>query len=156
MLPVGIFIVIVMPFIIVQRTPEIDALLNLKLLNGTLYSIAGILMISTGLPLALWTVYVQMVRGFGTPVPVFPPKKLFVNGPYQYCRNPMALGIFIYYIGICLCFGNYTSFMIVAAFITLITLMIKFIEEPELERRFGKTYKEYKARVPFIIPRVFC
>jgi protein-S-isoprenylcysteine O-methyltransferase Ste14 len=28
------------------------------------------------------------------------------------------------------------------------------VEEPELERRFGTSYREYKRRVPMFVPRV--
>jgi len=31
---------------------------------------------------------------------------------------------------------------------------IKYIEEPELEKRFGGDYSEYKKRTPIIIPRI--
>jgi protein-S-isoprenylcysteine O-methyltransferase Ste14 len=31
---------------------------------------------------------------------------------------------------------------------------IKYIEEPELEKRLGKDYLEYKIKVPRFIPRI--
>jgi protein-S-isoprenylcysteine O-methyltransferase Ste14 len=31
----------------------------------------------------------------------------------------------------------------------------KFIEEPELEKRLGDTYREYKRKTPMLIPKVF-
>jgi len=33
-------------------------------------------------------------------------------------------------------------------------LSLKLVEEPELERRFGESYKEYRRRVPMFVPRV--
>ena len=30
--------------------------------------------------------------------------------------------------------------------------LLKMLEEPELERRFGTTYREYKRRVPMFVP----
>jgi protein-S-isoprenylcysteine O-methyltransferase Ste14 len=30
---------------------------------------------------------------------------------------------------------------------------LKYVEEPELERRFGMPYREYKARVPMFVPK---
>ena len=33
-------------------------------------------------------------------------------------------------------------------------LELKLVEEPELERRFGESYVEYKRRVPMFVPMV--
>jgi protein-S-isoprenylcysteine O-methyltransferase Ste14 len=33
-------------------------------------------------------------------------------------------------------------------------LFLKFFEELELELRFGDTYKQYKQKVPFLIPKL--
>jgi len=38
-------------------------------------------------------------------------------------------------------------------FSAIILSYIKFIEEKELEQRYGDEYVEYKKRTPFIIPR---
>jgi protein-S-isoprenylcysteine O-methyltransferase Ste14 len=38
--------------------------------------------------------------------------------------------------------------------IVLYALYIKAVEEPELELRFGKEYREYKKKVPMFIPRL--
>jgi protein-S-isoprenylcysteine O-methyltransferase Ste14 len=38
--------------------------------------------------------------------------------------------------------------------IALLCLEIKFIEEPELTKRFGGAYKEYKKETPFVVPRI--
>jgi protein-S-isoprenylcysteine O-methyltransferase Ste14 len=43
-----------------------------------------------GLILYLWTVFLQVKKGMGTPVPLLPPKKLLVDVPYSHCRNPMV------------------------------------------------------------------
>ena len=32
--------------------------------------------------------------------------------------------------------------------------LLKTLEEPELERRFGTSYREYKRRVPMFVPTV--
>ena len=35
----------------------------------------------------------------------------------------------------------------------LLVLEIKFIEEKELEQRFGDVYRAYKKKTPFFIPK---
>jgi len=39
-------------------------------------------------------------------------------------------------------------------FIIFNVLELKLVEEPELERRFGESYIEYRRRVPMFIPKV--
>jgi protein-S-isoprenylcysteine O-methyltransferase Ste14 len=154
-LPVAIFFVVLMPFIIVRLSPKITFLNNYRFVFGNLNYLFGWILIIIGLTIALWTVYVQIKRGLGTPIPMLPPEKLLVRGPYKYCRNPMALGAYIYYFGICFCLGSASAFSIVIIFIIILTLYIKIEEEPDLEKRFGQAYMEYQRQTPFIIPKIF-
>jgi protein-S-isoprenylcysteine O-methyltransferase Ste14 len=109
-----------------------------------------------GLLLALWTVLSQVRIGKGTPVPLAPPEKLIVTGPYRWCRNPLQLGVMIYYLGI----GTFFGSLRIGVLMFLIGLVIgsfyhKFIEEKELRRRFGKEYDEYRDMTPFLFPRLW-
>lgn len=89
-----------------------------------------------GLVLYLWTVFIQLKKGFGTPMPLLPPEKLLVGAPYSFCRNPMVLGVIVYYIGICVYVGSWDVFYIVVAVAVLLLVYIKVWEEGELESRF--------------------
>ena len=64
---------------------------------------AGVL---AGWLLGLWTNYVQFTLGRGTPVPVMATQKLLICPPYSYCRNPMALGAIVAYLGVCVVAGS--------------------------------------------------
>ena len=108
-----------------------------------------------GLVLYLWTVFLQVKKGLGTPLPVLPPKKLLVVAPYSYCRNPMVLGLIIFYFGLCAFIGSLDAFFIAASVAVLLVAYVKFWEEGELESRFGQAYIEYKVQTPFLIPRIF-
>ena len=91
----------------------------------------------------------------GTPVPVNPPPKLVTDGPYAYSRNPMMTGGFITLAGIGIFFGSITlTFIMVPLFVLVSVLEFKYLEEPELAKRFGKVYTEYKEKTPIIIPRI--
>jgi protein-S-isoprenylcysteine O-methyltransferase Ste14 len=91
----------------------------------------------------------------GTPVPINPPPKLVTDGPYTYSRNPMMTGLFMVMIGIGIYFGSITlTFIMTPLFVFMSILEFKYIEEPELEKRFGKEYREYKGRTPIIIPKI--
>jgi protein-S-isoprenylcysteine O-methyltransferase Ste14 len=106
-----------------------------------------------GISLSIWTVVLQHRRARGTPAPFFATKKLLVQRPYSYCRNPMALGIIIYYFGIAVFTRSYSAIFAVLLFTAGLLLIIRFLEEKELELRFGEEYRLYKKKTPFIIPR---
>lgn len=96
--------------------------------------------------LGLWTNYVQFTEGRGTPVPVMATQELLVRPPYAYCRNPMALGTILAYVGLALAAGSRGAAALLA--------YIKVVEEREMVARFGDAYLAYRRRVPFIVPRV--
>lgn len=111
--------------------------------------------LAMGSLLWLWCV-VKFFKTKGTPVPVNPPPKLIIDGPYAYSRNPMMTGLFIVMAGIGIFFGSVTlTFFMTPFFVLMSVLEFKYIEEPELEKRFGNVYTEYKEKTPIIIPRVF-
>jgi protein-S-isoprenylcysteine O-methyltransferase Ste14 len=154
-LPAAIFFVLILPFIIVKLSPKMSILYNYRFVFGVLNYLVGWILIIIGLALALWTIYVQIRRGLGTPIPMLPPEKLLVNGPYKYCRNPMALGGYLYYFGISCFIGSLSAFFIVILFVIILTIFIKIGEEPDLEKKFGQAYTEYKNHTPFMIPKMF-
>jgi len=102
----------------------------------------------------LWSA-VRFFRTKGTPVPINPPPKLVTDGPYVYSRNPMMTGLFMVMAGIGIFFGSVTlTFIMTPLFVFMSILEFKYIEEPELTKRFGKEYTEYKEKTPTIIPRI--
>jgi len=105
-----------------------------------------------GLPWVIAAVLWQLIYGKGTPVPAVPTKNFLQNGPYRYVRNPMILGFFIYLTGWAFLFNQPGAFFAVGFIILLLFCEIKFIEERELEERFGSAYSEYKKEMPFLLP----
>lgn len=151
----GVFILIVyLPTLLIKRYASVELLnsdeLITRLINLPHISLFGLF----GLVLYLWTVFIQLKKGRGTPMPILPPKKLLVKAPYSYSRNPMVLGIIIYYFGICAFVDSRDVFYIVASIAILLLVYAKFWEEGELESRFGQAYIEYKKQTPFLIPRI--
>lgn len=107
-----------------------------------------------GLFMWLWSAVI-FFKTKGTPVPVNPPPKLVTDGPYAYSRNPMMTGLFMVMAGIGIFFGSVTlTFFMTPLFVLMSILEFKYIEEPELEKRFGKEYIAYKKNTPIIIPRI--
>lgn len=116
--------------------------------------ILGLLSVAYGFFILVWSVLSQLRNGQGTPVPVAPTQKLIADGPYLKRRNPMLLGAIIYCFGVGTILDSITTGLIMF-FLSLIfgTCYVKFIEEKELQIRFGKEYEEYREKTPFLIPR---
>jgi protein-S-isoprenylcysteine O-methyltransferase Ste14 len=100
----------------------------------------------------LWS-NLHFIKVRGTPVPFNPPPSLVTTGPYAYVRNPMLSGVFILLFGLGIVFNSISLvFIFTPLFILLNVLELKAIEEPELEKRLGREYTEYKKGVPMFIP----
>jgi len=131
-----------------------DRVLQLPaLLPGAYGLVLGGLVLAAGALLCGWCV-VQFQRARGTPVPMNPPETLIVTGPYAWVRNPMVTGVFGALFGLGLMLHSIgITFVWAPAYVLLHWIELKRVEEPELTRRFGDTYVEYKNRVPMFIPR---
>jgi protein-S-isoprenylcysteine O-methyltransferase Ste14 len=151
----GIFFWIVTPAIIVVGSFTIDQWLHLpRFVLTPVNLILSILLVILGWLIANWTVKIQYALGKGTPIPFIATRKLVIQGPYRYCRNPMTLGTIMVYLGIAVWLGSLSGLALALVYPVGILIYIKLIEEKELEGRFGSEYVEYKKRTPFLIPRL--
>ena len=101
-----------------------------------------------------WCVF-RFSRSRGTPVPFNPPEELIRTGLYGRMRNPMLTGVFLALFGAGVLLHSISIVLIwTPGYILVHVLELKLVEEPELERRFGPTYLEYRNRVPMFIPRL--
>ena len=68
----------------------------------------------------------------------------------------MVTGVFILLFGLGILFDSVSlAFIVTPIFILLNVLELRAIEEPELEKRLGKEYIEYRKMVPMFIPMRF-
>jgi protein-S-isoprenylcysteine O-methyltransferase Ste14 len=116
-------------------------------------SLAGSGVLVLGLALFLITLYQFAVQGKGTLAPWDPPRRFVVRGLYRYVRNPMISGVTLVLLGEALLLRSLPQGIWVLLFFTLNMIYIPFIEEPQLEKRFGEDYVRYKKQVPRFIPR---
>ena len=123
--------------------------------------VPGVLALAIGGPILVvgalltgWCV-VRFWRARGTPVPMNPPEKLITSGPYDWVRNPMVTGVFGVLFGLGLILHSIGIALIwTPAYVLMHWIELKRVEEPELARRFGDSYLDYKKRVPMFIPRL--
>lgn len=108
--------------------------------------------LSIGIVLTLWSIF-HFARVKGTPVPFNPPPRLVTTGPYAHVRNPMLTGLFMILFGLGILLKSISlTFFFTPLFILLNVLELKAIEEPELEKRLGEEYRQYKKSTPMFIP----
>ena len=126
-----------------------------ELLPGRLGVAIGTGLLVLGAALCAWCV-LYFVRARGTPVPFNPPEELVVTGPYLWVRNPMVTGVFTMLFGIGLILHSPSIVLIwTPLYVLAHVIELKKVEEPELERRFGASYIEYKRNVPMFMPRLW-
>lgn len=143
-----------LPFIVAGIGPRLDRRLGLAPLRaGPLGRLLGGLLAAAGFSLGFWSVYAQLDRGRGTPLPVMPTQELLTDGPFRSCRNPMTLGAILAYLGIAVAARTAAGTAIVLSFAAALLAYLKRLEEPELAERFGEAYLAYKRTTPFIVPR---
>lgn len=149
--PVGLAIALSLLALLVLASLLTDRALGLpELLPGALGTGIGAVLLAAGL--ALWGWSIGLFKGRG--VPLNPPRELVVAGPYAWVRNPMLLAFCLAFVGLGFLLHSVSLVCIwTPAFAALNVIELKLVEEPELERRLGEPYREYRRRVPMLIPK---
>jgi len=114
--------------------------------NGLVHWIIAGSLILVGLALA-----VAGIRNFShaaTPVPTYKPvRALVTTGIHGWTRNPIYLGMFLFYGGIGLAARSPWTLLLTLPLAITIRYGVVAREEAYLERRFGDAYRDYKGRV---------
>ncbi len=146
----GVVFVLLIPFVILKGSAAIDRWLHISRFDfGLINLVVGGALALIGWLSAMWSIVDQLTRGRGTPLPVMATQTLLVTGP---CRNPMSFGTIVLYYGLAIWAGSWSAIALVTSFAAALIAYLKYIEEKELEARFGQPYMEYKETTPFIIP----
>ena len=117
----GILFLGILPGTIVYFSQLLDHQFGLpRFAYGVVNVIAGYIFIIAGILFAWWSIYIQFTVGRGTPVPLMATQKLIVQKPYSYCRNPMALGTIVLYLGVSILIGSISAVVLVLIFAVLL------------------------------------
>jgi len=108
----------------------------------------GLLPLTIGVALLLWCVREFYVVGRGTLAPWSPPEAIVTTGPYRVSRNPMYVAVLLILWGWAIGFRSRSLAIYALAIMVAFHLRVRLHEEPWLERTFGSSWPEYKARVP--------
>lgn len=154
-LPVFVFLFLFVPLLFILPVSVFDNWLNLPTLARFPFRfIPGGILTGLGLFFIRAATKAQREIGKGTPMPLKATNTLVIEKPYSYCRNPLYFGLINFFLGISLMLGSISSIGMVALFSFIILAYIKFIEEKELEKRYGDHYLEYKKETPLLIPKI--
>lgn len=121
----------------------------------SIHALAGVVFGLLGFGLIFWTMRLFAGSGGGgTPAPWDPIQNLIIRGPYRHVRNPMLTGVIFVLVAEALLVQSIPICLWMLLFFIVNTLYFGFVEEPELEKRFGDAYRDYKNNVPRWLPRL--
>lgn len=153
--PIGAIFFVLVVFLFTSAARHVDQWLGLTdVLPGRLPILLSFPLFSIAFFMIGWSVH-HFFRAKGTPVPINPPPRLVNSGPYAYSRNPMLTGVFALLFGIGIWLESVSLLFIFTPFFVVINVWeLKAIEEPELLKRFGRDYAEYRETTPMFLPRI--
>jgi len=115
----------------------------------------GILLLAFGFGMYIWAIKSLSVRrAFGKELFKTPAESTLVTtGAYAHSRNPLYFSVMLLLAG-WFCVSRLTPLGILTVVAFIHFMFVAKWEEKELTERFGKTFLDYKASVPFLIPRL--
>jgi len=134
-----------------------------RVLNGSglvrpavmgLPQIAAMVIGAAGAAVALWCVFTFATKGKGTPAPFDPPRRLVIQGPYRFVRNPMYIGAGLALASAALFYQSWPLLAYAGFFFLATHLFVVAYEEPTLRRTFGQDYEAYCGQVSRWWPRI--
>jgi len=81
-------------------------------------------------------------------------QRLVIVGPYRHMRNPMISSVLFMVAGQALFWGSALTAALAVFFLVVNHFYFIASEEPGLVKRFGDSYRAYKASVPRWLPRL--
>ena len=112
----------------------------------------GVVVLVAGGGLVVETTTRFALQGRGTPAPWAPPERFVERGSYRFVRSPMYLGVILLVVGQGLLLGREVLYVWAVAAWLIFTSFLVFYEEPQLSRRFGDSYDDYRRRVRRWLP----
>ena len=134
--------------------------LSLPVRSGAVRMICFIIMAAAGIALSVWTIVYMKNVGKGNPMDAFNheiaprTQNLMTEGPYRICRNPMLLGVMIYYLGIVIWLGSWKAVLIFVLYFAIMMVQVDR-EEKRLEEDFGDDYLDYKKKTKKLMPFIW-
>jgi protein-S-isoprenylcysteine O-methyltransferase Ste14 len=109
--------------------------------------VAGMVIGAAGGAVALWCIITFASIGKGTPAPFDPPRRLVIQGPYRFVRNPMYIGAGLALTSAALFYESLPLLGYAVLFFLATHVFVVWYEEPTLRQTFGQEYEAYCGQV---------
>ena len=114
--------------------------------SGPLRFALGSGLVGAGLGLAYSAIGQQ--RRAGTNIETHRPTETIVrHGLYRYSRNPIYIGLVLFYLGVAVLADSLWMLAMLAPLLVVMHFGVILREEAYLERKFGDVYRAYRASV---------
>ena len=109
--------------------------------------VAGMVIGAVGAAVALWCIFTFAFVGKGTPMPLDPPRRLVIRGPYRFVRNPMYISAGLALAAAALFYESLPLLGYVGLFFFATHVFVVWYEEPTLRQTFGQEYEAYCRQI---------
>ncbi|NHJ88038.1 MAG: isoprenylcysteine carboxylmethyltransferase family protein [Asgard group archaeon] len=75
------------------------------------------------------------------------------GGIYKYMRHPQTIGEMPMFIGIAFLINSWFLVLLMSLFVIIYTPIMIYLEEKDLIKRFGDSYRKYQREVGILLPR---
>jgi protein-S-isoprenylcysteine O-methyltransferase Ste14 len=113
-------------------------------------TIVGALLVLFGAALQVWG-KLRLGRWFSATFGVKAGHELVIDGPYAITRHPIYSGILLMLFGSALAWNSFLT-LLLALLLSMTLFFHTVYEELLFERHFGDAYREYRRRVPRLVP----
>lgn len=116
-----------------------------------LFVVLGMTIYITGFTIAVWARFTMKEKWVpaGEKHDLKRQNKIITSGPFKYSRNPIYLGLTLFYLGFCLVLRSFYIIFVIITFIYFLNIINR--EEAFLEKHFGREYLDYKRKTPKFI-----
>ncbi|HYX46020.1 MAG TPA: isoprenylcysteine carboxylmethyltransferase family protein [Sphingomicrobium sp.] len=123
----------------VLNVPSLGLSLATRIVAGLVLDVAGFLVMFAGAGLFL--------RRRTAILPFKPASALVTSGILGWTRNPMYLGMAVFYIGLAVILNSLVALVVLPLVLAIVQTQVIAREEAYLERAFGNEYVAYRTRV---------
>ncbi len=124
----------------------LNFLFPISFLPGALMLIIGVPLIALGFVVAVSALQ-ALGRANTSPDPWEPTQAIVADGAYRFTRNPIYVAFTLIYLGVTVAFNALWALLLLVLVLVIIDRGVIVREEKYLERKFGKQYLDYKAKV---------